>query len=713
MKKFLFLIMFLYLPVNLFSATGSVQFMNATKNMNLQFKFKETHSKKSVGWSKKIKPGDSWKISTKRKISAPDVKDVWVKVYNVSGRYYGTYRWSKNIRIDNNKTTKVNFSYNSEKAIPLRRQVFKPGTSKIEENYGDNNGPQGTICFHNLERNYYLGVDYRLSGKDDWRYVKLGPESSSILMPTGSHALAARDIRDMVVTIFRADDLKPVDVAVWSKNVNIKNGKRTDVYFDVIKNKDIEIDKRLDKKHLLVRKVEVGNSIKENYQKSYGADTKLRQAKILIQSLFDGSFKRKNNKIDLEKWIKPDRRLRLDQVVMLSAHNAFSNYKSNYRFYYQQYYGLKEQFDMGVRCFLLDCYPTKPGKNIDIKKSKRPVESKLCHGKCELGPVLRMKDEFNYKNLIKSVWNVKQQKQTDYITITLEKSLNILKKLLDENKDEIVCIELENYTDHETTDKAIESSGISSIILKPSEWDILKEGGLWPTLDWMIKQNKRVIFWSDHGGTKYAYDQWEIQRSNMYGAISRVTGALDERLSTQKKLNKNLESVYKKIGELKLQIEQSNDLTQNYDLNHNIIKLENKVVQLKSMKYLSAINLFPGNLLENAQKFIGEAAKKIEIKDPKEWHLKAGLSEIIKALRNVKLYWDIDYKSLNENILPKIVKEVVAIGLNDTGNLKGQMPNLLNLDQVHEGNSMKLVNKLNEFASKKLDNPNLLLESVF
>ncbi len=570
----------------------------------------------------------------------------------------------------------------------------------------------GKTRFHNLSP-YYLDVEYRLSGKTNWRHVFLRPEEKSKAYRSGKHGSGSADVRDMVVSIFRERDYKPVDIALWSPNIRIENNKTTDVYFKMFRDSKVEIDKRLDKKHLLGRRVVRDGKLREEYLEKFGADTKLRHFKILLHSLFKSSFKRENIKIDLEKWIIPNRRLRLDQVCLLASHNSFSCFQDGYRFYYQQYYDIIKQFNMGVRCFLLDCYPTKPGTNIDIKKSSRPVEARLCHGDCKLGPVLRLQGKLNYVNLVKALIAVKRQKRTDYVTMTLKESLEILKTLLFENRDEVLCIELENYIDMETTDKVIRDSGIDAITLRPEDWDILEKEGKWPTLDWMLKNNKRVVFWANNGPSKYVYNQWEIQRSNLYGVTSTVEGALKERSDSVKMFDKKIADLNKEIRDLNKRMLVSVGEKLLGDLAKKFQGLIEKRNRLNNFKYLGAINLFPGALLENAQKYILEATKKITIKDMTKWHIRAGLSELIKAFRNIKLYWGLNYRVVNGKILFKIVEQVMAKGLDETDSLKGQMPNFLNLDQVHEGNSLHLVNELNRISLRMIDNPNLKLQKEY
>ncbi len=528
----------------------------------------------------------------------------------------------------------------------------------------------GNVRFHNETDNYILNISYKISGLDDWKIVKLNPRKDSGGILTVKKGLGSADIADMVVSIFGAQDYAPIDIGLWSTNISIENGKTTEVYFTMKNDDKIEIDKRLNNKLILARKVVIKDKVKEDYLQHYGAISKLTHLNILADSLFNGSFKHINKSIDLDKWELPDPSLSLDKITLLASHNSFSSYAYGYRFYNQQYYSLEKQFDMGVRCFLLDCYPTEPGKNVHIKRSERPVEVKLCHGECKLGPILRFDGEFSLINFIKRAYDTfKTDKYQKYVTMTFQESLRILKSLLDKNPNEILCIELESYIDKESTDKSIIASGIGNMVLKPSDWNIFEKKGEWPTINWMKENGKRVVVWTSGDETDYAFDQFKIQKSNMYGIIDLKDKLYSERSETKKLAN-------------------------------------------PEMRYLFGINLFPGELLERASHFISEGIKKIDW-SKKDWSDLSKLnwrnaeSEFIKAFRNVKLYFDLDYEVINQDILFKLIKHFYKNGFQGSGFMKGRFPNMINLDQVHLGNSMQIINYLNSTAIEKFHNPNL------
>lgn len=130
-KKIINLFILLFLPLYLWAAEGSFKVINKTDTMSFSFKFKETHSEKERGWFKKMAPGESRVVSTNRTLSAPDVKDFWVRAYNKNGDYLGAFLFSKNINIKNNDTTKVELNW-SLKDNKVLRKVYKPGKNELD-----------------------------------------------------------------------------------------------------------------------------------------------------------------------------------------------------------------------------------------------------------------------------------------------------------------------------------------------------------------------------------------------------------------------------------------------------------------------------------------------------------------------------------------------------------------------------------------------------
>lgn len=174
MKRIILILLIILFPINIFAAKGCVEFINKTNSISFKIKFEEATTNKTRGWYKSLKPGQSRKICTEKTISAPDIKDLWVKVYSKENKYLGTFRWSKNINIKNDKTTRIELNWNTKNKNPIR-QVYKPGTSKIDEKYGQSlakkSASEKLIIYNKTYEDIYVATYYQQSQKLE----KIGP----------------------------------------------------------------------------------------------------------------------------------------------------------------------------------------------------------------------------------------------------------------------------------------------------------------------------------------------------------------------------------------------------------------------------------------------------------------------------------------------------------------------------------------------------------
>ncbi|PKN03482.1 hypothetical protein CVU75_02000 [Candidatus Dependentiae bacterium HGW-Dependentiae-1] len=178
-----------------------------------------------------------------------------------------------------------------------------------------------------------------------------------------------------------------------------------------------------------------------------------------------------------ESWQTPNNKLRYDEVCFLTAHNAFT-YRPKW-IYAQQDWNLKTQLEKGIRGFMLDVHAD--GSTL-----------KLCHGD--------KNKACNFPYSFQKIGNFD----------TLKDALSIMKKFLDSNKQEVVTLILEDYVDkRELLVKTIESiSGLPALILNLSSWNTTSNGNRWPTLEWMQKNNKRLVIFTDKSETKYTPHTW-------------------------------------------------------------------------------------------------------------------------------------------------------------------------------------------------------------
>lgn len=187
-----------------------------------------------------------------------------------------------------------------------------------------------------------------------------------------------------------------------------------------------------------------------------------------------------------------DGQKRYHEVTFLTSHNSYASKAYGYR-YAQQSLSLSKQLELGVRGLMLDTY-------YDEKRS----EVIVCHGK-------------RFTSFIK------KDKPESFV-----ESLHEIKQFMDHDPKAIITIFLENYvTDLSLLDKDIEKSGLDNYTLKPKDWLASEHQG-WPTLNWMVEHNKRLVIFNSNGESKYLFNQWQEVIENQYGTL-RIKAASRER----------------------------------------------------------------------------------------------------------------------------------------------------------------------------------------
>lgn len=191
-------------------------------------------------------------------------------------------------------------------------------------------------------------------------------------------------------------------------------------------------------------------------------------------------------------WQLPDSSRRYNEVTFLTSHNSYASKNYGYR-YAQQNLTITEQLALGVRGLMLDTYQVKETNEVIV-----------CHGKI-------------FTQLIKRE-----------APMGLACCLSEIKEFLEKNPTEIITIFLENYvTKLDMLDALLVASGVSQYVLKPTDWDVEESNG-WPTIDWMQKQNKRLVIFNSNGPSDYLFDEWTQVIENQYGTL-RVKAAARER----------------------------------------------------------------------------------------------------------------------------------------------------------------------------------------
>ncbi len=200
----------------------------------------------------------------------------------------------------------------------------------------------------------------------------------------------------------------------------------------------------------------------------------------------------------MDAWQLPNENLRYDQVAYLCSHNSFT-YPPKW-LYYQQAGDIKKQLDNGVRALMPDTHLYKN----DIM---------LCHENCT-GAIGAQHVGSNYQSF--------------------STFLTTVRDWLNAHPSEIITIIIEEKSDDMARmAQSIERvSGLTNLILKPSDYDPLQHNGYWPTLRELKNMGKRlIIFTSRRGGkfAQYSYFQWKYMMESNYSTRDKNKICASER----------------------------------------------------------------------------------------------------------------------------------------------------------------------------------------
>src|SRR3984885_5100747 len=319
-----------------------------------------------------------------------------------------------------------------------------------------------------------------------------------------------------------------------------------------------------------------------------------------------------------------------NEVAWWVAHNAPFSSEDGY-IYYNQNLNLMDQYKAGARGFELDlewrC------RNTFGPFGDEECDIRLCHESCEVNKFLQP----SIGGLFQATGDPNGFK--DY-------ALKIIKEILTKDSQAILTITLENRVrDHRLIDKEIEEAGLADFVLKPGDWNPLEKQG-WPTLEWMIKNNKRLVIFNDRGvpedqqglfsplaSSKYAYYQWQAMTQNQWGGANNFETARKERGSS--------------AGQY-------------------------------TMRYLYEFDWFP-----DGGKIIG------------------GISNIIAAVGDLfkkETPFAGDMNKVNCQDLEQALDKIIKEGLT-TGKAKDRYPNFIKVDFGEKGCVNTIVNRINEMAN--------------
>lgn len=188
----------------------------------------------------------------------------------------------------------------------------------------------------------------------------------------------------------------------------------------------------------------------------------------------------------------------LHDLVMLGTHNSFANPVDGF-LYYQQQDSMKDQFEHGGVRMLRPAWHNPSGSFLE-QPNTEPI---LCHSDDHTCATVSLVSRGFRPHKKVLVFNT------------------LLFEMLQRYRNDVVIVGLNNYLNSDKTDREIEKvAGLAEMIITPqdlqSEYNHEEWHGLWPSMAWMRKHNKRVLFLNNQE-TKYtiSYDQYVMR--NMYG----------------------------------------------------------------------------------------------------------------------------------------------------------------------------------------------------
>lgn len=198
-------------------------------------------------------------------------------------------------------------------------------------------------------------------------------------------------------------------------------------------------------------------------------------------------------------WLKQDMRKTVFDMAVLGTHNCFANPVDGF-LYYQQQTSMRDQVEFGGVRMLRPAWHNPSGSILE----KPNIEPILCHS-----------DDHKCGSVSLLTRGMRPHKSVKEFNL-------LLMEMLRKYSDQIFIVGINNFLDADKTDAEIlKVPALADMALTVSdvqdENNIKEWKGFWPTLDWMLRHNKRVIFFNDKGSTRYTFDYNRYVRMNGYG----------------------------------------------------------------------------------------------------------------------------------------------------------------------------------------------------
>lgn len=176
---------------------------------------------------------------------------------------------------------------------------------------------------------------------------------------------------------------------------------------------------------------------------------------------------------------------KFNKYTWLLAHNAHMSKNYRYSLYIRQDLSIPELLEFGVRAINLDIFPCEDKTKIC-----------LCHSSCS-----------------NDGYNGPLEKELPFEIV-----FNEIGEFLLKNTNEVVTLIFEDYvTDTTAYENFFKNSQYFNMIMDISAVDTKTDS--WPTLDWMITNNKRILIFTDeerNSNNVFSFNLWKYSVENTF-----------------------------------------------------------------------------------------------------------------------------------------------------------------------------------------------------
>lgn len=388
-------------------------------------------------------------------------------------------------------------------------------------------------------------------------------------------------------------------------------------------------------------------------------------------------------------WMTPHRSKSLAQVAVLGTHNCFANPVDGF-LYFQQQNSIRDQFEHGGVRMLRPAWHNPSGSVVDAP-NREPI---LCHA-----------DDDKCATASLATRGFRPHK-------AVKEFNQLLMDLLKKHPKEVVIVCINNYLTAEKTDAEIEKiPHLADMVFTLSDLHNKKyqtewNGHHWPTLDWMLRNNKRVVFINDIS-TRYTIEYDTYVRRNQYGTAS-IAVASKSRSSLKSQGNELVELSW--FQNVSLPLHEINALKVSVEL---YLKVMTAVPSVFAQAFGIPQSFFgfqragSSPQIKNLQNFIdvmsvvrNKATLLLSVGIPLKLlsNVQESFPALKKAIHNIEEYVPVK----QDNSLDTLVRLVRAC--RTTGVLvPSQIPNIIMLDfATTTGDGIVMVNLINMLMDQKL-----------